>query len=124
MERKNKPDDAHALYMKAWAESSNNYEQCIAAHFAARQQKDLEETLRWNIEALNRANAVNDDRVKSFYPSLFLSVGLSYEKLGNRTEAKKFFDLAFEKADNLPHDDYGKEIRQKIDKARERVNKL
>jgi tetratricopeptide (TPR) repeat protein len=62
----------------------------------ARCQDSPEEILRWNREALERANAVKDGRVKEFYPSLYLNMGHSYELLGNQDEAKRYFDLAAE----------------------------
>ena len=54
----------------------------------------LNESFRWNQEALNRAERVKDDSVKSFYPSLYLNMGHSYELLGHLTEAQRYYDLA------------------------------
>lgn len=87
-------DDARALYQQAWDTATDDYEACIAAHYVARFQDTPEETFRWNQEALNRADAVNDDRVKAFYPSLYVNMGKSYEELGNREEAERFYALA------------------------------
>jgi hypothetical protein len=87
-------DDACERYRQAWNAATDDYEACIAAHYLARCQESAEETLRWNQEALERANAVMDDGVKDFYPSLYLNMGRSYETLGNRDEAKRYFDLA------------------------------
>ncbi len=89
-------DDARTLYQQAWDSATDDYEACIAAHYVARFQDTPEDTFRWNQEALNRANAVNDERVKAFYPSLYLNMGHSYELLGNLFEAKKYYDLAAE----------------------------
>ena len=89
-------ESARELYRKAWKASTNDYEACIAAHYMARHQDSADETLRWNREALHRANAVGDDSVAEFYPSLYLNMGHSYELVGNPAEAKKFFDLAAE----------------------------
>ena len=60
----------------------------------ARYQDSPQATLHWNQEALSRANAVGDERVRDFYPSLYVNLGHSYEMLGNLTEAKKYFKLA------------------------------
>lgn len=87
---------ACALYQQAWAAAANDYEVCIAAHYMARFQDSPEERLRWNRIALERADAVNDDSVRNFYPSLYLNLGCSHELLGNQTEAKKYYDLAAE----------------------------
>ena len=88
--------DARLLYMQAWEASKNDYEACIAAHYVARFQGSPEETLRWNQEALDRANAVGDERVQDFYPSLYLNMGSSHEALGNQVEARRYYDLAAE----------------------------
>ena len=87
-------DDARALYRQAWDISQDDYEGCIAAHYLARYQESIEEALRWNQEALRRANAVASERVQSFYPSLYLNLGHSYEMVGNQTEAQRYYDLA------------------------------
>jgi tetratricopeptide (TPR) repeat protein len=87
---------ARTLFMQAWEASRDDYEACVAAHYVARYQESPEDMLRWNREALNRANAVGDDRVKDFYPSLYLNMGRSYETLGNQAEAQKYYNLAAE----------------------------
>lgn len=87
-------DDARILYWQAWEASTNDYEACIAAHYVARFQESPEVTLRWNQVALKRADAVTDESVREFYPSLYLNLGHSYELLGNQAEAQKYFDLA------------------------------
>ena len=89
-------DDANALYQRAWDLHADDYEACIAAHYLARYQDSPVETLRWNQIALEHADAVNDERVDGFYPSLYLTLGLSLEVLGNRMQAKRFYDLAAE----------------------------
>jgi hypothetical protein len=43
---------------------------------------------------LNHANAVTDERVKEFYPSLYLNMGQAYENLGNPVEAQRYYKLA------------------------------
>lgn len=85
---------ALGLYQRAWDISQSDYQACIAAHYVARFQETPEETLWWNQEALKRAERVSDDRVKDFYPSLYLNLGRSYEILGDQAEAQKFYDFA------------------------------
>jgi len=64
-------------------------------------------------------------KVKSYYPSLYLNMGTSYESLGNYTEAKKYYDLAFEKIPDLPTDkdneSYSKGVRESILERRNRL---
>jgi tetratricopeptide (TPR) repeat protein len=87
---------ARTLYEQAWAAAQDDYERCVAAHYVARHQEDPEDRLRWNQEALDRANAVGDERVHSFYPSLYVNLGSAYEALGNLAEARRYYDLAGE----------------------------
>jgi hypothetical protein len=89
-----RPEDAAALYQQAWEIASDDFESCIAAHYVARFQKNNADTFRWNQEALRRADAVKDERVKAFYPSLYVNLGRSYELLGNALEARRYYDLA------------------------------
>jgi tetratricopeptide (TPR) repeat protein len=89
-------EDARSLYEQAWLASQDDYEACIAAHYLARYQVDPQVRLHWNREALKRANAVDRSRVEAFYPSLYLNMGRSYELLGNREEARRYYELAAE----------------------------
>jgi len=87
-------EDARALYQQAWKLHTDDYEACIAAHYVARFQDSAEESLKWNQIALEHAEAVNDERVKEFYPSLYLNLGHSYELTGDQIEAQRYYDLA------------------------------
>jgi tetratricopeptide (TPR) repeat protein len=89
-------DVARALYQQAWEAAQDDFEACIAAHYVARHQADPVQRLHWNQIALDRANAVGDDRVLAFYPSLFLNMGQSFELLGNPDEARRYYDQAAE----------------------------
>jgi tetratricopeptide (TPR) repeat protein len=91
-----KIDEARAFYLQAWQAAKDDYEACVAAHYLARRQERPEDALRWNQEALLRADAVGDDRVRSFYPSLYLNMGQSHESLGNQSEADRYYALAAE----------------------------
>jgi hypothetical protein len=87
-------EDARALYQQAWEARTDDYEACIAAHYVARFQDSPEENLRWNKLALDHAEAVHDERVTDFYPSLYLNLGRAHETLGNQAEAQKYYNLA------------------------------
>ena len=103
--------DAHALFLRAWETRTDDYEACIAAHFVARYQQEPEEMLRWNREALERANAVRDERVQDFYPSLYLNLGKAHEEVGSPAEARRCYRLAADLAVALPADPYGDTVR-------------
>ena len=87
-------DNARVLYQQAWEARTDDYDACMAAHYVARFQDSAEESLWWNQIALDHANAINDDRVKDFYPSLYLSLGRSHELVGNQVEAQRHYELA------------------------------
>ena len=89
-----KKKDACELYRKAWETATDDYEACIAAHYVARFQDTHQATLKWNQEALRRADAVGDERMQEFYPSLYVNLGQSYELVGNEMEAQRYFRLA------------------------------
>ena len=93
-EFEHRTEDARSLYQQAWEMHTDDYEACIAAHYVARFQDSAEESLRWNQIALEHADAVKDERVKDFYPSLYLSLGHSHELIGYQTEAQRYYDLA------------------------------
>ena len=116
-------DDARALFAQAWEQSQDDYEACIAAHYVARHQPSFEENLRWNQESLARAEAVGDERVLDFYPSLLLNLGHSYEILGDEAKARKYYDLAVERVDALPPGPYGDVVRRGISAAQQRIGK-
>jgi tetratricopeptide (TPR) repeat protein len=115
-------DDARLLFVQAWEQSKDDYEACIAAHYVARHQKSPEESLHWNKEALDRADAVSDERVQSFYPSLYLNMGKAHEDLGNREAAKRHYELAAAKTSNLPEGRYGDLVRDGINRGLQRVS--
>jgi tetratricopeptide (TPR) repeat protein len=95
-EYKGQLEEAHTFYLQAWEIAQDDFEACIAAHYVARQQQDLQKKLYWNQIALDRANAVTDDRAQTFYPSLYLNMGHSFELLGNMNEAERYYALAAE----------------------------
>ena len=99
-------EEARSLFMQAWARRQDDFEACIAAHYVARHQETPEEMLHWNQEALSRAEAVGDERVDEFYPSLYLNMGWSYESLGDKANAQKYYRLAAGCIDDLPEGPY------------------
>jgi len=121
-ETEGRMDEARLLFSQAWEQSKNDFDACIAAHYVARHQKTLEETLHWNKEFLDRADAVNDERVQSFYPSLYLNMGKAYEDLGNWEQAKRHYELAAAKMGSLPAEGkYGNVVRGGIKRGLQRV---
>lgn len=99
-EGEGRPDEARALFQQAWDASTDDYEACIAAHYLARHQATPEETRHWNQVSLDRARAVDDERVRPFYASLHLNLGRCAEERGDLAEARAHYRQA---ADALPH---------------------
>ncbi|HEY4324593.1 MAG TPA: hypothetical protein VGN20_11425 [Mucilaginibacter sp.] len=121
VEAEGKTGEAHALFQQAWDIAENDFEAFTAAHYLARNQKDPHDVLKWNLEALNRANAITDDEIRSHYPSLYLNVGKSYETLGNVKEANNHYQLAADDSVFLPPGKYADMIRMGIGDALKRT---
>ena len=115
-------DQAAELFQQAWAARHDDLEACIAAHYLARHQSTPEDTLRWNEEALARAEAVGGERVQGFYASLYLNLGHSHEGLGHTAEARRFYDLAAGQLEAVPAGRYGDVVRGGIENGRLRVS--
>jgi tetratricopeptide (TPR) repeat protein len=113
-EAEGKIDEAHQLFQQAWDIAENDFEAYTSAHYLARNQKDPADVLKWNLEALNRANNITDDDLKAHYPSLYLNVGKSYKALGNIKEANNYYRLAADSSTHLPPGKYGDMIRNGI----------
>jgi len=94
MEEKGKPEEALKLFLQGWNEATNDFERFIAAHYVARHQKTVAEELKWLETALRFAIKVDDDTVKSAFPSLYLRIAKCYERQGNQVKAKENSELA------------------------------
>jgi tetratricopeptide (TPR) repeat protein len=122
MEAEYENSEARALFERAWHAAADDYEACIAAHYLARQQETDVEALQWNQESLKRAEAVKDDRVKTFYPSLYLNMGKSLEETGEFAESLKYYKLAAAVLATLPPGHYGDVVRDAVARALERID--
>jgi tetratricopeptide (TPR) repeat protein len=120
-EMEGRKDEARLLFLQAWEQRKDDFEACIAAHYVARHQETAKETLRWNQVSLDRADAVSDERVQGFYPSLYLNMGKAYEDLGNPREAKRYYELAAATMSNVPEGRYGSMVRDGVKRGLQRV---
>lgn len=123
-ESEGKNEAALRLFTQAWEASGDDYEACIAAHYLARQQTTPQDVLRWNQEALRRAELVGDERIEAFYPSLYLNMGYSYEVLGDRRQAIRYYRLAATSLDALPAGPYGDLVRDGVARGLQRANAM
>jgi tetratricopeptide (TPR) repeat protein len=94
LEDQNKPVQAKEIFLQAWDKATNDFEKFLAAHYVARHQKTVSDKLNWLERALQFALKVNDDGVKSAFPSLYLNIAQCYEDLNNPDKAKEYSDLA------------------------------
>lgn len=113
-ETEGRSEVARKLFEQAWDARQDDYDSCVAAHYLARYQDNPQAVFEWNRESLNRANALSDDRVKGFYPSLYLNIGHSYETLGNLAEARRHYEIAADKLNDLPDGQYKDVVRNGI----------
>jgi tetratricopeptide (TPR) repeat protein len=94
MEEKGNPEEASRLFLQAWNEATNDLEKFIAAHYVARYQENVSGKLKWLETALQFALKINNDSVKSAFPSLYLNIAKCYEDLGDLDKAEKNYELA------------------------------
>jgi hypothetical protein len=113
--------DARGLFDRAWLAARDDYERCVAAHYVARHQDTPADTLAWNLRCLELADAVGDERVAGFYPSLHLNIGQSHEDLGDPEAARLAYRRAAAVVEGLPQDDYGRLLRDAVARGLERV---
>jgi len=64
------------------------------------------------------------ERVGGFYPSLYLNPGHSYEQLGDRDQAARYYQLAAERADELAEGSYADMVRDAITRGQQRISEV
>ncbi len=94
MEEKGQPEEAIKLFLQGWDEATNDFEKFLAAHYVARHQKTVSDKLKWLETTLEYALKINDDTVKSAFPSLYLNIAKCYEDLGDTEKSKENSELA------------------------------
>ncbi|MGA9295273.1 MAG: NAD(+)--rifampin ADP-ribosyltransferase [Ignavibacteriaceae bacterium] len=94
LEEKGKPEEAGKMFIQAWNEATNDFEKFLAAHYVARHQKSDSGKLKWREMSLQFALKINNDAVKSAFPSLYLNIAKCYEDLSDFDQAKKNYELA------------------------------
>jgi tetratricopeptide (TPR) repeat protein len=87
-------EGAADMLQKAWKEAKDDYDRFIAAYHLARQQRSIEDKLKWLEKAIQCALNINDDDVKSAYPTLYSDIAKCYDELGDCDNAKRNYDLS------------------------------
>ena len=121
IEMKGRRDEARSLFLQAWELRQDDVDACIAAHYIARHQETLEETLRWNELALTHAIRASSDAIRSFFPSLYLNLGKSYEDLQNIPRARELYEQGERWLTDVADGGYGDIVRQGLQNALQRV---
>jgi hypothetical protein len=122
-EMKGRRDEARSLYLQAWELRQGDLDACIAAHYLARHQESPAETLRWNELALSHGMRAPADSVRSFFPSLYLNLGKSYEDVGDSSRARELYEQGERCLADVPGDGYGDIVRQGLHTALDRVGR-
>ncbi|MEZ4973071.1 MAG: NAD(+)--rifampin ADP-ribosyltransferase [Cyclobacteriaceae bacterium] len=101
MEDQGKPEEAIKLFHQAWDESKNDFEKFTTAHYVARHQNNVRDQLKWLETCLQFALKVNNDAVKSAFPSLYLRIAECHENLGDLENAKMNRELSQQASDQI-----------------------
>jgi tetratricopeptide (TPR) repeat protein len=115
-------EDAMELFIRAWNESSTDFEKFTSAHFVARHQKTITEKLIWDETALDHALKITDGSLNDSLPSLLLNIGKCHEDLNNFELARVYYLRAHSYINFLPDDGYGKMIKSGITAGITRTN--
>lgn len=94
LEEKGNPEEAGKLFLQAWNEATNDFEKFLAAYYVARHQTNTSGKLKWLETALQLALKINNDAVKSAFPSLYSNIASCYEELNDPGNAKKNYESA------------------------------
>lgn len=101
LEEKGKPEEANKLFVRAWNEATNDFERYLSASSVARHQKNVSEKLEWLEVSLRFALRIDDDSVKNAFPSLYFSIAMCYDDLGDPENARENYQLANSYRDRL-----------------------
>ena len=112
---------AGALFRQAWDARRDDYEASIAAHFLARHQPSLDDTLFWNRVAAEHAEAVTDERAKPLLASLYLNLADSYLALGHSAKAILVAEQGVAALQFLPADGYRDFVARGLQRVSARI---
>lgn len=112
---------ALGLYTQAWDLRTDDYEASIAAHYLARQQETLADSLRWNQAALDHALLAPVEMVAGFLPSLYLNLGWSHEVLEDAAAARACYAEGAARLAALPASPYADTVRDGLTRGLERT---
>ena len=126
---KDDPARRRARLLELWAEllpAGRTLQLCALGHVLADTEADVADELEWDLRALEAATGSREaeDRgplppvPESYLPSLHLSVGEGYRKLGDLWRAQQHLLLATNHVSALPDDAYGNMVKGGLKRLR------
>jgi|1185.fasta_scaffold10064_1 hypothetical protein len=110
---------AATLFRQAWDARRDDLDASIAAHFLARHQPSLNDSLYWNRLAAEHAEAVTDERAKPLLPSLYLNLADNFLALGHSARASVVAERGIAALEFLPADGYREFVSRGLQRVRE-----
>lgn len=94
LEESGNAEEAAGIFQQAWNEAADDYERFIAAYHLGRLQKSLAEKLKWMEMSLQCALKINDENIKSAYPTLYKNIADCHKEMGDLENAERNAELA------------------------------
>ncbi|MFC7625414.1 hypothetical protein [Microlunatus sp. GCM10028923] len=129
------PDAARDLFAQLWdeigGEEGDPLHVCVLAHSMADVQDDPHQELVWDLRALAAADRIKEERaaeagvtlpVAGLYPSLHLNLADCYRKLDDLDHARDHLRQAQESIGVLRDDDYGRLIKEGLDRLTDQLS--
>jgi len=127
-------EDARHLFARIWeeigGENGDPLHVCVLAHSMADVQDDVRQELIWDQRALTAAGLITGDRVAQagvplsvagLYPSLHLNLADCYRRLDDPGRAREHLEQARAGIGALGDDDYGRLIRDGLDRLTQQL---
>jgi hypothetical protein len=131
---RHQPAAARERFTEIWAdiggEDGDPLHVCVLAHSMADVQDDVREELVWDLRALAAVDRLTEDRlaragvtlpVAGLRPSLHLNLADCYRRLGDLGRAREHLRLAQEGIGVLGDDDYGRLIRNGLERLTQQL---
>lgn len=94
LEESGNSSEAYKTFLQAWNQSNYPYEKFISAFHLGLRQEKVEDQLQWLKKSLSFAREIDDENVKSAYPTLYTAIAKCYEEKENTEKANKYYGLA------------------------------
>lgn len=94
LEEEGKIEEAGLVFLQAWDSAAGDFEKFLAAWFLARTQPAAYGKILWYERALELASRIDNDAVKSAFPSLHRNLSKCYEEAGDFEKAAAHQELA------------------------------